>query len=251
MRRVKSISSVGAFVALALACLFAALPVDGYSTSASARTNQKSQIALAQNELLPPSSYPNAFKPQGRNSRHPGQSFFFGASGSFLSLLTGCIGIPQKNVDASPTEAAGEEYDLAQSQQQLTVNDNVEVFPKAIDAVTDVEAAANPKTPRCVMQLAIPGVSRSVAQTYGRGNVGRISVVPGLVTRQGDRGADLITMIPITHQGHHYTLYYESVFVQEGRAESSLLFTSIDSPPSLPTVDAFDKAVAVWMSQAQ
>ena len=250
MRRVRSSSCVGAFVALALACLFAVLPVNAYSTSASARTNQKSQITLAHSELLPASSYPNAFKPQGPGSRHPGQSFFFGASASFLPHLTGCIGIPQKNVDASPTEAAGQEYDLAQSQQQLTVNDNVEVFPKAIDAVTDVEAAANPKAPRCVMQLAGPGVSRSVAQTYG-GNVEKISVVPGLVTHQGDHGADLITIIPITHQGRHYTLYFESVFVQEGRSESSLLFTSIDSPPSLPTVDAFAKAVAVWMSQAR
>lgn len=224
--------------------LIAALPAGAHT-----RTNRKADIAIARRELLPAVAYPTAFKAQGPNSRVTGASFFGGASASVVAELTTCIGISVRNVDTAPVEAASQEYVLPRP--LLTINDSVEVFPTTKDAIADVRAAANTNTPKCFVRLGGSPTTQSVIKAFGPGSkVGQMTAIDGLVTDHGDHGADLIISLPITFHGAHHTFYQENVLVQKGRSESSLRFTSMDTPPSLPTVNAFAHSAAIWMSHA-
>ena len=203
--------------------------------------------ALATSELLPTSVYPAGWKGQGASSETTGASFFGGANSSEVSELASCIGISTNGIDTSPAEAAAQEYDDPSS--NVTVTDTVDVFPTDAQAVADVEAAANPKTPSCFVQLLGPNLSQAIAQKLGQGaTIGQVAASHGSLPSFGDHDAELVLSFPFTFEGVSGTEYLEFVTVQKDRSESNLQLSNSGSPAPSNVVEDLARAAAKQMS---
>jgi hypothetical protein len=200
-------------------------------------------MALATSELLPTSAYPTGWKGQGPGSTNKGASFFGGMKPSLEPQVASCLGISTANIDTSPVEAASQEYDDPSS--NVTVNDTVDVFPSAAEALADVEGAANPKTPSCVVQLLGSTLSQAVAQKLGEGaTIGTVAVTDRSIPTYGAHDADVVLSFPFTYRGVSGTEYLEMVVIQKGRCESNLQFSNSGAPAPISVVEQLAQAAA-------
>lgn len=228
-----------------LVCLLASatMVAAGFGASASATPPASSAKALATRELLPASAYPSRWKRQGPGSTNTDASFFGGVSSSLESQIAACIGISTTNIDTTPVEAASREYDDPNS--NVTVNDTVDVFPSKADAVADVEAASNAKTPGCLVQILGTTLSKEIAQKLGQGStVGQITAMDRSIPSYGERDADVVLSFPFTYRGVSGTEYLEMVTVQKGRCESNLQFSNSGGPAPIKVLDKLAKEAA-------
>ncbi len=219
----------------------------GSGTSATTTAPAGADTALAAGELLPASAYPAGWKGQGSSTKTTGASFFAGISSSQLTQITSCLGIPTTNIDSTPAEAADQEYDDPNS--NVTVTDTVDVFPTTADALTDVAASSNPKTPNCFVQLEGSALSQGIAQRLGQGTkVGQVAVTDRQIPSYGDHDSDVVISIPFTDNGVSGTEYLEFVVVQKGRSESNFQFSNTGSPTPSTVVDQLAQAAANKMT---
>jgi len=240
------IGSVGTGLCLVAAVLAAcgstktgAPSASSTTTTTAAPSTKAGDAALAAEELLPASAFPAGWKGQGAASKNSGASFFGGSSSADVNQIVSCLGMSSAHVDANPVEDAGQEYDDPNS--DLTVTDTVDVFPSTIDAVTDVEAGANPKTPTCLVQLEGPQITKALPQGS---TAGQLSAEDASLPSDGSHHAALLIHFPFTYQGVSATLYLEFVVVQKDRSESNLAFDDADSPPPASVVNALALAAA-------
>jgi hypothetical protein len=176
-------------------------------------------------------------------------SFFAGYEGNNASLLAACLGIPTTSIETNPVEAAGPRYNGKNS--ALAASDNVEVFRTVEDAVTDVEAAGNPKAGSCNKHL--PGPSSGT--TYYDGLKMIISspvFLQGPINGYGDHDANLELIANETFPKYHTTIKMNAnlVFVQRGHSESVLYLSNENAPVPLTLVDDLASAAARRMSSS-
>jgi hypothetical protein len=202
-----------------------------------------SAATLAAEELLPASAYPTGWKGQGASSKNTDASFFGATSSAEEQQITSCLGIPTTNIVTNPAEAADPEYDDPNS--NVTVTDTVDVFPTALDATTDAEAAANAKAPGCIVQLEGSMLSQGIAKSLGQGaTVGQVVAVDRSIPLYGDHDADVVISFPFTYQGVSGTEYLENIVIQEGRSESNLQFSNTGGEAPIGIVDQLAQAAA-------
>lgn len=237
--------AVGALVAGGLlgACSSASPHAsNGTTTSAASSTTaapSSHDAALAASELLAASAYPTGWRGQGAASKNSGASFFGGTTSSDLSQIVSCLGISQTDVDTNPTEDAAQEY--ADPNSDVTVTDTVDVFPEAAEAVKDVEAAANPKTPTCLVQLEGSKISEGLP---AGATAGMVMSSDGSIPKYGDHDAAVVIDFSFTYQGVSGTEYLEFVVVQKGRSESNLVFSNTGGVAPSSTVDRLAQEAA-------
>jgi len=206
-------------------------------------TTTAADVSLARSELVPASEFPTGWQGQGSGSENTGASFFGGATAGEVGQIASCLGISTAHVDTKPAEAAEQQYDDPSS--NLTVADTVEVFPSVVEAQTDVGAAASPKAPTCVAQIAGARAKKSLPNGM---TIGTISAAAVPIPPYGDRDAAVAIHFPFTYQGASGTLYLEFVVVQKGRSESNLQFTNISGAPPSSIVDPLAQDAANALS---
>jgi hypothetical protein len=234
----------GKFVVAAATLVTSALVLSACSGGSSSSgttsptTTTASDVALAQSELLPASNFPSGWQSQGSGSENSQASVFGGLSQSKVSALTQCLGISSAQVDTTPAEAADPEYDDPNS--PATVADTVDVFPSVATARFDVSAAANPKTPSCLVQIA-PSFENKVPKGV---QFGSLSASKDNIPLYGDEDAAVSVTVPFTAQGVSGTLHVVLVVVEKGRSESNLVFTDATGAPDPTLVNGLSSAAA-------
>ncbi|HML01595.1 MAG TPA: hypothetical protein VK428_15525 [Acidimicrobiales bacterium] len=230
---------LGVATATTAALALALCACSGASTSGtSTTTTSASDVSLAQAELLPASAFPSGWQSQGTSSENTQASVFGGLSQSKVQAITRCLGISSAQVDSTPAEAADPEYDDPNS--SATVTDTVDVFPSAALSRFDTSAAANPKMPSCLVQIA-PSFESKVPKSV---HLGTVSANRDDIPLYGDEDAALDVTIPFTDQGVSGTLYLVIVVVEKGRSESNLVFTDVQGAPDPSLVDGLSSAAA-------
>ncbi|HTT87302.1 MAG TPA: hypothetical protein VMF60_08040, partial [Acidimicrobiales bacterium] len=185
---------------LLLAVVLGACSTNGTSATGSTTTTSTSasaaDLALAQRELLPASAFPTGWKGQGSGSTNSDASFFGGASAGQIAQLLRCLGVSSTDVDPHPSEAGDQEYDDPDS--NVTVTDTVDVFPTVAQATKDVESAANPKTPACVVQVERSQLEKA---TPAGAVLGTLRARRASLPSDGEHHAAVVVYFPFRYEG--------------------------------------------------
>jgi hypothetical protein len=148
-------------------------------------------------------------------------------------------------VDTNPVEYADQEY--ADPTGLLSANDTVDVFPTTAAAEADVQAAASPRAPRCVLSVESSGI----AQGFASGTTAAVGVVrvdSVTVPAAGNQATGMRIDIPFTTNGTSSTSYETFIEVRKGRSVSVLVLSGTGSPPSAQLIAQMSTEVSRSMS---
>jgi hypothetical protein len=212
-------------------------PGAGASTtrSSSAEANAAAK-ALAKKGVLRRSDFPTK---GWTTSKNPDSGNGW-PSGTAASTFATCLGISVAVLQTNPPWAKAQEFD--QNQQAYSVDEEVQVFPTAQQAATDVAVTASPIAPACFQQLLGGSFGKLFASSFtqGLGNgatLGTISATALPAPAPGQESAGMEITVPISVQSSNFSLYMDDVSFATGRAEASFTFLSVSDhfPTSLAT----------------
>ncbi len=214
-------------IALGLALGAATVAVAGTEASA---TGSSTAHAQAKQALLKRSDFPTQGWSTSPNDTDGGNGWPAGAAGTAFAT---CLGIPASVLSVHPPSAGAPEFD--ESEDTYAVDEEIEVFPSAQAAATDVGVGGNPKAPACYQQLLAGPFgntfAKGLADAFGGGaTVGEMAVKALPVPGDGQESAAMQIAVPITDNGSTTVLYLEDAAIAQGPSEASFLFFSAAGP---------------------
>jgi len=143
--------------------------------------------------------------------------------------IASCLGVSTKTIAADPPESTGPEFD--QTAEELSVNEQVQVFASAAGARADFAAIADPKAPACLtgyLNRTLVSTSTTSAVSTGKFSVSRLSF-PAV----GQRSTALALTLSVTDNAATIDTTLEVVVIVDNRTEATLNLTALTS--SFPT----------------
>ncbi len=167
-------------------------------------------------------------------------------SPSGAEALASCLGISGANVVTDPVGATGPDIASDESDNAPIVYDTVEVFPTALGAIADEQAAASSHLPDCP---GSPDAALQFSYESSAGAGGAITPVrfrTRAIPAFGQHDVDVALYIP--GEGVSEPVYTDQVIVQVGRSVSILDFATFDEPTPLVTIDQLARAAAARLT---
>lgn len=197
------------------------------AASSAEGTSAADSLALAESEALPTSAYPAGWKDGGPDGGGgiKDRSYFGDYSPRQAKRLESCLRLSASGVQTNPVELPGDLY--FDPSTHLGVAEYIEIFRSAPSAASDVKAAGNHRNPECNKQLG--GETGWLVLHNGvRAEITDAKFSDPTIRRYGDHDAELQlftkTKIPSDHLS--LTNYTDIVYIQRGRSEAVLVFSS-------------------------
>jgi len=195
-------------------------------TAGVAGASNSSQIAQAKKDLLVLKDMPKGWtssKSGNNNNSTPG-----------AAQLARCLGIPVSVINESPPTAYSREF--SSKNQQLTVSDNVSIYPSAKAAKADFDIFTNPKSSTCLTSNYNGAGKALLAKETGAGKgLGTVDVSREPASDFAKHTANYVVFFPITTSEMTVNVQTTVVDYINGDEEQTIGLTSLDSqfPASL------------------
>jgi hypothetical protein len=205
----------GRLLAVGLAGGFAVSLVATSAGVAGAGTSP--QIAQARKDLLVLKDLP-----KGWTSSKAGSS---SNSTPGAAQLARCLGVPLSVITAKPPTAFSRNFNSKDG--QLTVQDNVSIYPSAQAAQADFGTFSNPRTPACLTSNDNgPGRAQMASETGAGKGLGQVEVSREPAGNFAKHTANYVTFIPITSAQQTLNVQFTVVDYIKGNEEQTVAFTS-------------------------
>lgn len=178
------------------------------STPAGAAAGRPAAVARAEHDLLRRSDFPAGWTASPMGTTGAGQTVG-------VDQIAACVGVPGRSFPADPPRATDPEFD--QTTEDLSVDEEVTVFPTTTAAAAAFSVFADPRASTCAAAY--------LRRTGPHFTVRRLSF-PAL----GARSTGLALSLPVTADGRTVTTLVDDVFVLTGRTEVVLDLTALGSP---------------------
>jgi hypothetical protein len=192
---------------------------------AGATTNSPT-LSQAKKDLLVLKDMPKGWtsSPAGKNNNTtPG-----------AAQLASCMGIPVSVIKADPPTVYSRNF--SSKDQQLTVQDNVSIYPSAKAAQADFDTFSNPKTPACLTAHSNgPGRAQMESETGAGKGLGTVDVSREPAANFASHTSNYVMFFPINSSENTLNVQFTVVDFVKGNEEQTVGFTSFDSqfPASL------------------
>jgi hypothetical protein len=189
-------------------------------TGGLAAASTSSTIAQARKDLLVLKDFP-----KGWTSARSGNS---NTSTPGAAQLASCLGVPVSVIEESPPTAYSRQF--TSSDQQLSVADNVSIYPSAEAARADFDIFTNPKSPVCLTShYNGPGRAQLASETGAGKGLGTVDVSREPASDFAEHTANYVLFFPITTS--EMTINVQTVVVDyiKGDEEQTVGLTSFDT----------------------
>jgi hypothetical protein len=193
-------------------------------TAGVAGASNSSQIAQARKKLLVLSDMPKGWtssKSGNNNNSTPG-----------AAQLARCLGVPVSVIKSSPPTAYSRQF--TSKDQEVTVADNVSIYPSAQAARADFDIFTNPKAANCLTtNYNGPGKAQMESETGAGKGLGTVEVSREPASDFAPHNANYVLFFPITTNETTLNVQLTVVDFIKGNEEQTIGFTSFDT--TLPT----------------
>ena len=199
------------------------------ASSSAHGTSGSPTLNLAESEALPATAYPSGWRDIGSSAGIKHLSYFSGYQKNEEALLARCLRVSVRDIQTNPVELTGQQYESRDS--YLLVDEDIEIFRSASAAAIDTQAAANPRTPMCNKHL--PESETGVFSANGiTTDIISVRVIVRSIQHYGDHDAELEYVVHEKIPKYHlaFVAYSDWVYIQKGRSEALLVFTSEKNP---------------------
>jgi hypothetical protein len=192
----------------------------------------QSAIAAGRDRLMEVTQLPGHWTPSSFGSATQGES----SGGN-----NGC-GLPEPGVVQSHPFVESPFYD--QKGSSVEVQEEIDVFPNARQASTDMKFGVGAAVTQCVVQ-AFNQKKSSIVKGFGDGaTVGTITAQTVPVTQYGQGAVDMRVTIPLQLDGAVENLYQDGVVIVQGKYEAVIDETDFVTPIPTALQSTIDRAVA-------
>jgi hypothetical protein len=190
------------------------------ATAGVAGAGNSPQIAQAKKDLLVLKDMPKGWtssKSGNNNNSTPG-----------AAQLARCLGVPTRVIEESPPTAYSRQF--SSKDQQLTVSDNVSIYPSAKAAQADFDIFTNPKSSACLTRnYNGPGRALLAKETGAGKGLGTVEVSREPASDFAVHTANYVVFFPITTSETTINVQTTLVDFIKGNEEQTVGLTSLDS----------------------